>query len=164
MTLREFYMDYQVFKNGRKVGLKNRKTGFELIPAQFSSIHTACPRYADQIGFFKVKEDEKYFLCNLYGKRITEKMDYIGDYNCGIVNFAQGSRWGFMDDSGSCIITPKYNSTERIDVGKFKVKMNGRWGVVDVRGEVVKPEYENIVVHANRLYGLKNGELIRLLV
>lgn len=164
MNLWDYYTDYQVIKNGRKVGLKDKKTGYNIIPAQFSAINVACPQYADQVSFIKVKEDNKYFLCDFQGKRITEKFDYIGDYNCGLVDFIQGTKLGFMDENGNKFITPKYTGAEKLDFGKFKVKSRGKWGIVDKRGEIVKPQFDNIVVHDRRTFGIKNGQMIRLFV
>ncbi len=47
------------------------------------------------------------------------------------------SLWGFIDDAGNEIITPKYEEV-RDFFGKWApVKMNGKWGVIDVKGNII---------------------------
>jgi len=164
MTFREYYSEYQTFEKNRKVGLKSRKTGEVVMPPKYSAINVACPYFADQIALLKVKNGEKYFLCNLYGIKVTEEYDYIGDYNMGIARALKDGLWGFLTSTGSMFISPKYEKTERVDYGKYLVRVNGKWGIVDRTGEIVKPEYDNIFISLGRAYG-KKGELSeRLLV
>jgi len=138
MKLHEYVQTYQVFEHNKKVGLRNIKTGKEVIPPENKSIHTICPYYADQIVLLKVNNGKKYYLYNTDGLKLTEGMDYIGDYNYGIARFMKGKTWGFFDYEGKIFIPPKYDKAEKIDLGKYKVKLNGKCGVVDETGEIVK--------------------------
>ena len=164
MTLVEYYANFQTFEKNRKVGLRDRKTGREIIPANNTTINTVCPFYADQIALIKVKQGGKYLFYNMYGVKVTDKMDYIGDYNQGIARFSKGGKWGFLNSSGAAFISPKYTCAERITRGKFMVQQNNKWGIVDRTGEVIKPEYDNIIVSSERIYGKKGNEVIRLLI
>ena len=165
MKLHEYMENYRVFEHDRKVGLKNIKTGKEVIPAENSAIHAVCPYYADQILLLKVKRDQKYYLYDTDGTCLTKGMEYIGDYNYGIARFLQGKKWGFFDKDGEIFIPPKYEKAERVEFGKYKVRLDNKWGVVDRTGEIVKPQYEGVYAFTEKIYGkTADKKYIRLLI
>ncbi len=55
-----------------------------------------------------------------------------------------GNRWGFVDINGNKVVDYKYEQVTEVNKYGFAgVKQNGKWGVIDNEGKIIKePQYE----------------------
>ena len=66
-----------------------------------------------QTGILKYKQDGKYGLLNINGRKITDAIyDSIDtlEYKDGILKVSQGDKYGLIDVNGDEIVKPEYNS------------------------------------------------------
>ncbi len=56
-----------------------------------------------------------------------------------------GGSWGYMNNNGEIVISPKYEKAYGFSEGIAAVKKNGKWGFIDINGIIVVPfEYDKI--------------------
>lgn len=103
-----------------------------------------------KIGLFNRKgkaiavKNDKYGIITNEGdiavKFIYDEMGQYGQYYIGEdspIPMRKETLWGFIDDAGNEIITPKYEEVRGF-FGKWApVKMNGKWGFIDVQGNII---------------------------
>jgi hypothetical protein len=103
-----------------------------------------------------VNRDTVYALMNKKGevfKRLDgiEQLKFCSD---GMLAVKQKGKWGYIDDRGNMVITPKYDSSDVFKNGYARFKMGTKWGLVDKTGkEIVEAKYENV-------FGGENGVII----
>ena len=57
---------------------------------------------------------------------------------------ATNDRYGYKDEKGKVIVTPKYDLAYTLDEGMAAVRLNGKYGYVDKKGKaVIPPKYDN---------------------
>lgn len=101
------------------------------------------------------RDNKTYELMNKKGeifKTLTgmETLKFTSD---GLLAIKVNSKWGFMNQKGDYIITPKYDDCESFKYGFAKVKTGTKWGIIDKSGtEIISPKYENIVPGENGIF------------
>lgn len=158
MKIQEFYNQFHVFEQNQLLGLRDLTTDRVIIPPVCRIIYPVTPYYYSDVFYLIVKIGPKYSLYNMSGEKISEEYDYLGEYNRGIIPFAQNFLYGFLNSEGKVFIEPKYSRVERLDGGKFKVKTDNKWGIVSELGEVTPPIYEKIIIGYGEIQGMLNGE------
>jgi len=53
----------------------------------------------------------------------------------------EGGIWGYMDQQGKTAITPRFEAAENFASGKARVKLEGRWMVIDKKGNQLSPRF-----------------------
>jgi len=65
-----------------------------------------------------------------------------GDYLYPFIS-AESLKWGFLDETGSVVVEPKFQWAAMMIDGMARVKNNDLWGYVDSKGNtIVEPKYE----------------------
>ncbi len=102
-----------------------------------------------------IKRDKEYELMNKKGEvfKSLGAVDYLRFSVEGMISVRQNRKWGFVNNRGDIIVTPKYDSCEVFKYGYAKVKMGNKWGIIDKSGtEIIEPKYENILPGENGLF------------
>lgn len=64
----------------------------------------------------------------------------------GMIGVREKGKWGYINDKGDVIVSPKYDTCTGFKYGYGRVKLNSKWGIVDRSGtEIFAPKYENIL-------------------
>ena len=141
-------------RNDRKrYGLCN-DNGEILLPSEYEFIGK------ESEGFRNVMKNGLWYLYRVesQGLTIVPNITYLGfsHNNRFLVNIggefipgqkkkARGGRWGYVDDHARFVIEPVYDDASRFKENRALVKFNGKWGVIDICGNVVIPfEYDNV--------------------
>lgn len=48
---------------------------------------------------------------------------------------ASNGRWGFINANNQVVISPRFEDAKEFKDGRAAVKMNGKWGYINKRGE-----------------------------
>jgi hypothetical protein len=64
-----------------------------------------------------------------------EKNRKIHDFNNGLAPIMEGTRWGFVDESGRLTIAPRFDKVLRFYQGLAAALDNGKWGYINRKGE-----------------------------
>lgn len=136
-----------------------------------------------------VYKNHKWGFIDGTGRMVVAPLyDNVGDYFGGYARVNQGKKYGAIDKNGKIVIPIKYESmdhssnntlyydTLEVKASKFNekcfsVESNGKWGVVDIRGNIIVPfvydsrvEFNNgyAVVGKNKKYGIidSTGNLV----
>ncbi len=71
---------------------------------------------------------------------------------------ASNDKYGYKNDKGEVVITPKYDLAYTLDEGMAAVRVNGKYGFVDISGkEIVSPRYENTWKFIGGFAAIKSG-------
>lgn len=72
----------------------------------------------------------------------------LGEYKSDLALVQVNGKYGFIDNNGKEVVTPKYNHIGKFGIYKSDwalVKLNGKYGFIDKKGkEVVAPKYNHI--------------------
>lgn len=107
--------------------------------------------YRNGVAF--VKEKDKYYMIDAAGTKITDKA--FDD----VVTFAAeeptavkiGNLWGFVDNTGTMIIEPRYDDAKAFSNGLAPVKIENVWGYITKDNELVIPaKYEDAKNFTNK--------------
>jgi hypothetical protein len=60
-----------------------------------------------------------------------------GDFAEGLARWKFGKKYGFIDDSGTVVIQPKFDLTFHFSEGLAPVQIDGKWGCIDKNGKIV---------------------------
>ncbi len=99
-------------------------------------------------GVVFVKENGKYYMIDTAGTKISDKA--FDD----VVTFAAveptavkiGNLWGFVDNTGTMIIEPKYDDAKAFSNSLAPVKIENVWGYITINNELVIPaKYEDAI-------------------
>ncbi|MES1216849.1 MAG: WG repeat-containing protein [Bacteroidota bacterium] len=101
------------------------------------------------------RDDKTYELMNKKGEffKTLSDVDYLKFSNEGLLAVRQKGKWGFVNDKGDMMITPKYDSCDSFKYGFAKVKMGSKWGIIDKSGtEIIEPKFDNIYLGENGVF------------
>lgn len=56
-----------------------------------------------------------------------------------ITPYQEGDKWGYRNSEEKVVITPKYDEVKPFVEGIARVKLNGKWGLIDINGEEITP-------------------------
>ena len=102
-----------------------------------------------------VKRDKEYELMNKKGEvfKSLGAVDYLKFSVEGMLAIRENKRWGFVNNRGDVVVSPRYDSTDVFKYGYARVMKNKKWGLIDKAGnEVVEPKYENIFPGENGIF------------
>ena len=133
-----------VYKNG-KYGFYDT-TGQIIVPLIYDDIW---PFYT---GVGAVKQKNHWALVNSQGNFITPFI-YDSFESCleSLVRFSRGGKHGFVDSCGTELYDAEYDDIYWFAYGEsiFKVKKNGKYGIVNFKGEILVPIKYNFLEFAN---------------
>jgi hypothetical protein len=76
----------------------------------------------------------------------------------GMIAAKEKGKWGYIDNKGNWIISPKYDSCDQFKTGYGRVRNSGKWGIVDKTGqEIFETKYENIFAYDKGLFEFYSG-------
>jgi len=91
--------------------------------------------------------NKTYQLMNKKGeifKTLTdiETLSFCTD---GVLAIREKGKWGYINDKGDVIVTPKYDTCTAFKYGYGRFKLGSKWGIIDRSGtEILAPEYDGI--------------------
>ena len=106
-----------------------------------------------------VMKNQLWGLFDIVTQRVTNilNIDYLGLCKDGLCRFNVGGNfdklnsrikdgiWGYMDNTGKIIISPKYERANGFSEGVAAVKRGGKWGFIDRNGLIIVPcEYDKV--------------------
>ena len=141
------------------------KTGSEIVEPSISVGYDSVGDFSDGMAWVRLFGSMLFYV-DKTGKQIhpytTEHGAIIdGENNTAtdvstniavVDTFAEGlaavnidGEWGFIDVSGSVIMTIKYSNVGYFSEGLAAVELDGKWGYIDMTGsEVIPPKYDNV--------------------
>lgn len=142
----------------KKFGAKN-KDGKILIPAEYNKlIRLGTTSWIIQKGarFGIIDNNNKIILEPKY--RHAER--FLGKY----VKLGNETNYGLYDENGKAVIEPKYSLIDIIDIDKFIVCKNYKYGVMSVNGVSLIPcEFEDIYMPQKNVFVIKyDGEWFKM--
>lgn len=92
---------------------------------------------------FTVKKDTDFSLINGKNEKISLKSyEYLGDIYDNRIIFYDGKNWGYLNEFYKKIILAKFDAVKDFNYGKAAIKINNKWGYIDIKGDViVEPIY-----------------------
>lgn len=146
ITVSSSYDKIGDFSENRLAVMLNNKWGFvnkngvEIIPCIYNKINNFHEGYAT------VKKGSKWGIINKNGDTIIEfEHNHLGNVRDGLVWFHAMQGKGYMDVQQNIKIEPIYQRIHDFEDGKARVKLDGKWGIIDTNGKyVLKPKYDNI--------------------
>jgi len=96
----------------------------------------------------KVENDENrsslWTFVDLQGKLLVEyQFEQCGDFSEGLAAVCRDGAWGFINNTGHWVITPKYDMDTQVRYrfrnGLALVRFHGQWGFIDKSGRQVIP-------------------------
>lgn len=152
------------YLNG-KVGIVSRN-GDEIVPVKYDCI------YNSHNGYGTAEIGEKWGFIDEHGQEISSiKYDEIDDFRDPAM-VKLNEKWGFCQ-MGKEIIYPKYDAVGWFNNGYADVKLNGKWGMIDIHDNEIIPiiyedinsfyhEYSTIAIKVNNKWAISNysGEII----
>lgn len=138
-------------------GYLNRR-GNEVIPVSYESASNF------QAGKALVKSKEgSHALIDLTGKVLhSYSYPFVGDYGEGLLAFRKSNdgKWGYMNESGTVIIEPKFTGTQPFVEEKAIVNVeHNQYGVIDRKGKfIIKPQYASLINLGENRYALGKAQ------
>ncbi|HRG19138.1 MAG TPA: WG repeat-containing protein [Flavobacterium lutivivi] len=126
-----FENGYAVARKGMVYGLLKKKKWIPL--PEFNSI-----KHGNQ-GLFLAKKDKKWGIIDNKNKIIVPFIydDLIA--GSSFIYYKEENKWGIMSNDFKKIIAPQYDSIWGYGYGLFAVKINGKWGYINIKNEVIIP-------------------------
>jgi hypothetical protein len=134
---------------GKVKGINNEPATFYYINKQlkeeFSVKYKEAYPFWDEVAI--IKRDKEYEMMNKKGEvfRSLGQVDYMNFSVEGILAVRENKKWGFINNRGDAIVSPRYDSCTVFSYGYAKVMKNKKWGIVDKAGnEIIETKYDNI--------------------
>lgn len=134
------YSDYTIAsENGSNFGYLS-KTGEVLIPFEYAKVSLFNEGYAS------VCKQNKWYVIDSGNKiALSSDMDYLGVYSEGLIPAMKGNKSGFISLDGKEAMPFTFELVSSVHKGKFNYKENGKWGVRDLKGNVLlAPAYDDL--------------------
>lgn len=150
-----FLIEYQ-----GKCGLLNKK-GVMIVPPIYNKLGICTPRLIElqKAGCSRV------FDCNgkPFHSGLLSKVYYIdGGYrffHSGMGRIYGDGKYGFIDYSNKEVIRPTYENADEFEGEYAPVMLNGKWGVINKRGEKIVPFiYDKIEIKGD-FFKVSNGKI-----
>lgn len=158
------YTDFIIAsENGQVFGYLS-KSGETVIPFEYTKSSVFNEGYASVC-----KQGKWCVIDQKNNVALATDMDYLGIYSDGLIPATKGNKSGFVSLDGNVVIPFTYEMVSSVHKGKFGYKENGKWGMKDIKENVlVNPLYDaisdfydscgNRVVGSNGKLGLLNME------
>jgi len=94
-----------------------------------------------QSPVFVVNDKGKYGYIDATGNYIIQPVfEYAGPFYQGYAVARKSGKFGLINEKGEFVVNPVYdNAIYHAPDGKFTVSTGGKWGVIDVKGNIVLP-------------------------
>lgn len=125
---------------------------------QFSLTCKEAYSFWDEVAV--IKRDKEYELLNKKGEvvRSLGTVDFMKFSVEGLLAIRNNGKWGFMNNRGEIVISPKYDSCDVFKYGFAKVKIGSKWGIIDRSGtQVIEAKHENISSGENGVFIFSEG-------
>lgn len=102
--------------------------------------------YDEESGLARVKTSQGwgYIGPNNEFETLGVTIDFFSFYEGLAINREHG-KVGFIDNTGTWVIEPKYEVAHRFKNGFARVRINDKWGIIDKNGDwFVEPKYDQI--------------------
>lgn len=153
-NMKEYKMEYSYsgpFCNGVAVVQKDGKWGVinssleDITGLKFEEILTDEYGYCSDQGVFWAKQDGKYYLYDLTGKKLSDGYDdaerFASDQPAAV---KKDGKWGFVSKDGKMTTEPKYKEARSYSIGYAPfMDDSGKWGCIDQDGNVVIEPFLN---------------------
>lgn len=120
---------------------------------EFNVTHKEAFSFWDDVAI--VKRDKEYELMNKKGEvfKSLGSIDNVKFSVEGLLAIRDKGKWGYMNNKGEVVITPKFDSCEVFKYGFARIKMGTKWGIIDRTGtQILEPKYENIFPGENGVF------------
>jgi hypothetical protein len=153
------YSQARTFSEG--VALVEDDTGFFFIDCRGKeAVRLQTERHISYVESFS---DGLAIGCSWWGKSFydrTGRQSFDGefeaadDFSCGFANVKIDGRWGYIDKSGSLVISNKFRlAGSFVDGAATVTDLNGRMGIIDKKGTyLVDPQYDYIADQSSGLF------------
>ena len=82
---------------------------------------------------------------------ITE-YEEIRPFECGYAAVCKDSKWGFIDETGSCVVSPAFEDVKNVHNGFFRGKKEQKWGIFSLSGKcTLNPEFDDIILSSENM-------------
>ncbi|UJF32753.1 WG repeat-containing protein [Paenibacillus hexagrammi] len=130
-----------------KYGLIDRSGSF-VVPAEYE--------YIQEFGSGFAAEDFEHhsLILDGHGNKVNEMAGDLGSLSEGLATFYKDEKYGYVDGSGSIIVSPQYESANDFKNGKAVVKtQDGQYSIINTKGETLR-SYEAEYMGDSFSYGL----------
>lgn len=86
------------------------------------------------------KLNGKYVLLNWEGEEISQEFDYIEEYSSeGLYKYAENDIYGYIDETGKCIINPQYKNLSGDFTGGLTIVVNKDFSksIINTSGKII---------------------------
>lgn len=93
------------------------------------------------------RDNKTYELMNKKGEvfKTLTGIETLSFCNEGMLAIHEKGKWGYINDKGDVIVSPKYDTCTSFKYGYARIRMNSKWGIIDKSGtEIIGTEYEGI--------------------
>ncbi len=102
---------------------------------------------------------------DINGQLLSPWYSNATDFKNGFSTFEQNDKWGFVNQKGEVVVSPKFDYVESFSEGKAAFNIFspeggfGKWGVINQAGEViVQAEYDGMGSYSGGLIDVRNAE------
>ena len=132
-------------------------SGKQLVPPKFNSFFPISEK------FIKFARNSKVFLYSVAAQKLITKGQYDTYYGFSkkYVLCKKQRRLGLIDWIGNVLLPTKYFEIQSYGENTFRVNLNGKWGVVNLKDETVIPfDYDYIAPLKTKVCVVKKGRLL----
>ena len=131
------FIEFQTYKKGEKIGVFKYTFSdgvkIDSLPAIWDAVQV-------NNYYAAVKQNSKWGVINFEGELVTELIyDTIASKEFGRGNFFKvkyQNKYGFLNEKGEEIISPKYSKADFFGYGIAKVWINEKiWFYIDIKGQ-----------------------------
>lgn len=105
-------------------------------------------------------DNKNYELMNKKGNifKVLTGVEQVNFCTDGMLGIREKGKWGYVNDKGDVIVSPKYDTCTGFKYGYGRVRSGGKWGIVDRSGtEIFATKYENILPGENGYFIFYNN-------
>lgn len=127
---------------GKHWGFINTKGEFAIEP-RFDDVPDSPESVFDAFGLARVKRGNNWILIDAQGKQVGAAEGSIGEFNenglavIGQSHLLYGRRAGVINTKGEYVFEPQFDNFMGYKNGFAQVALNGKWGYIDTRGNIV---------------------------
>lgn len=102
--------------------------------------------YDQESGYARVKSTRGWAYIDTANQfnKLGVTIDFF-NFSNGLAINRENGRIGFIDNTGSWVIKPKFEVAHKFTNGFARVQLNGKWGIINKQGEwLVEPIYKEI--------------------
>ena len=163
IIIENFPSDLPIVEIDGKYGLFDKTTGKEIVPVKYDEVIAYYSvDYWEKTTFIgcRVKLNGKWGYVNQTGKEtVPVKYDSVKALRNGLIAVELDNKWGFFKETTGEEVTPlRFDDVSGLEINQctsdwseyemHAVKLNGKWGFINIHGEVIiPPEYDEAVIY-----------------